>query len=513
MSAAGRLLALLALLAAAACGRPPVHDPTTLVIGQPSDAFSLDPAVSLGAGDGTIMSLCYERLTAIDPASPDGAAVGDLARSWETSPDGLTWTFHLASGHRFLSGRPVTAADVAASFQRVGAVGRGPADGLFWMKSVEAPDPATVRFTLNFPFPALPKVLTLSSGSVVDAGAVQDHTVHADLARAWLAEHCEGSGPYAVRDWQRGQRIVLAANPNAARRPAYFGTIEFKIVPDGLSRRMELQRGDIDLMPGLGAAEVNAYGALRGVRLEASPASNSLSYLTLNTTRPGLADVRVRRAIAKAVDYDALRDMVLRGQATTPSGLIPAGVPGFDATKPAPVRDVAGARALLAAAGHAQGLQLTLLVSQPGPVSELVQANLADIGVTVRLQRMSSVAMDAARTGGDFDMIYDGWIMDFPDPFIFLNLVFAPPDVGGVGNFSHYANPQVAEQLQAAMAEPDPARRAVLYDQAQDQILADQPIVMLFSPKEVIAHRETVTGVTINPYQPNYLDVAAMARR
>jgi peptide/nickel transport system substrate-binding protein len=506
------LLALV-VLGLAACTRGPDHPRTTLVIGQAADAVSLDPAVSLGSGDGGVMALCYERLTAIDPGSADGVPVGELARSWEVSPDGLSWTFHLKDGHRFLSGRPVTAADVAASFQRIAKVGLSPSQGLFWMKSVEAVDPATVRFTLNFPFPALAKDLALSSGSVVDAKAVQDHAAGADSGQAWLGEHCEGSGPYSVKAWQRGQKITLIANPNAVAPPVYFKTVAFKIVPEASSRRIELEKGDLDLIGGLGAAEVERYAALKGVTLETSAASNSLSYLTLNTTRGALADVRVRRAIAKAVDYDALRDQVLRGQATTPTGLIPADVPGFDASKPAPRRDVAAAKALLAAAGHPSGLDLTMVVSQPGPVSELVQADLADVGIRLTLQRMSPAAMDAARASGDFDMLYDGWIMDFPDPFIFLNLVFTPAKDGGVGNFSHYDNPRVDQLLRAAMVEADPGRRAALYDQAQDQIMADQPIVMLFSPKLVIAHRDSVTGVRVNRYQPADLDVAAMARR
>jgi len=508
-----RPLLILAALIAAGCTRAPAHNGTTLVIGQVGDAVSLDPAVSVGAGDGSIMALCYERLTAIDPASPDAAAIGELARAWDVSPDGLTWTFHLNEGHRFVSGRAVTAADVAASFERVAKVGRAPSQGLFWMKSVQAIDPATVRFTLNFPFPALAKVLSLTSGSVVDSMAAAQHAVGADSGQAWLDEHCEGSGAYGSRAWQRGQRITLIANPNAFAPPAYFKTVEFKIVPDASSRRIELEKGDLDLFAGLGAAEVERYAVLKGVTLETSTASTSLSYLTLNTTRGALSDPRVRQAIAKAIDYDALRDQVLRGQATTPTGLIPAGVPGFDPSKPAPKRDIAAAKALLAAAGHSQGLDLTMVVSQPGPVSELVQANLADAGIRLRLQQMSPAALDAARTNGDFDLLYDGWIMDFPDPFIFLNLVFPTPHDGGVGNFSHYDNPKVDQLLQAAMVAADPASRAALYDRAQDMIMADQPIVMLFSPKMVFAHRSSITGVKIDPYQPNYLNVAAMARR
>jgi ABC-type transport system substrate-binding protein len=222
--------------------------------------------------------------------------------------------------------------------------------------------------------------------------------------------------------------------------------------------------------------------------------------------------VRVRKAIAQSIDYVALRDKVLRGNAVLLNGLIPPGVPGYDPAAPEPSRDVAGARALLAAAGHPNGVDLSMIVGEPGPVAELIQANLADAGIRLRLQRMAPSAIDAARGTGDYEVFYDGWILDFPDPFIFLNLAFSTPAAGGVGNFSHYANPAADGLLQAAMVEADPAKRTSLYRQAQNVIMQDQPIVPLFAPKLVFVQRSSLTGVRINPYQPNYLDIAAMGR-
>ena len=125
---------------------------------------------------------------------------------------------------------------------------------------------------------------------------------------------------------------------------------------------------------------------------------------------------------------------------------------------------------------------------------------------------MAPSAIDAARGTGDYAGSDDGWILDFPDPFIFLNLAFSSPAAGGVGNFSHYTNAAADRLLQAAMVEADPVKRTALYRQAQDVIGQDQPIVPLFAPKLVFARRSSLTGVRINPYQPNYLDIAAMAR-
>ena len=135
--------------------------------------------------------------------------------------------------------------------------------------------------------------------------------------------------------------------------------------------------------------------------------------------------MRVRQAIAKAIDYQALRDKILNHNATLLNGLIPPGVPGYDPKLPEPRRDLAGAKALLTQAGYAKGIDVTMAVGQVGPVAQLIQSNLGDAGVRLTLQRLAPSAFDDARTSGAFDILYDGWVMDFPDPFIFLNLAFS----------------------------------------------------------------------------------------
>jgi peptide/nickel transport system substrate-binding protein len=509
----GRLVAFGFLsLSLLGCNQERPADTTTLVIARAGDNVSLDPAVSVGSSDGTIIALCYQRLTAIDPTSPDGAVVGDLAQSWSASADGMEWTFHLKPDVRFASGNPVTASDVVGSFERIGKIGRSPAQGMFWLKSADAPDPRTVRFKLNLPFPVLPKILTLTSGSVVDMKAVQSHLAQ-DLGTAWLSENCAGSGAYRLDSWQRGQRLTMVTNTNSAMAHPHFDKVVFKIIPDASSRRAQIERGDVDLIDGIGAAEAEHYAQAQGLSLARSPASNTLAYLTLNNTRAPLNDVRVRKAIAESIDYQAIRDKVLRGNAIVMRELIPKGIPGFDPGIAEPTRDLAGARALLKESGHADGIDVTMLVGEAGPVAELIQSNLAEAGIRLHLLRLAPAALDTARATGDFDIIYDGWILDFPDPFIFLNLAFSSPKSGGVGNFSHYENAQVEGLLQAAMISADSGRRTSLYRQAQSLIMADQPIVPLFSPVTIFAYRSALTGVRVNPYQPNYLDIVDISRK
>lgn len=487
---------------------------TTLIVGRVVDFVSVDPAVAVGAGDGTVIDLAYHQLTAIDQASTDGSPIGELAEAWSAAPDGMSWTFRLKPGFRFEDGSPVDAEAVKFSFERLGKVNRGPAQSLFWFKAASAVDKLTVRFDLNMPFPALPRMLALASGSIVNPNAVRQHEVNGDNAVAWLSEHTAGSGAYRLEKWERSQRLTLVASPTSVTNPLHFKKVVFRIVPDDSSRQLQLGKGDIDLIEAIGAAKVDRYAELQGVKLDVSPGSNSLFYLTLNTQRSPLNDVRVRRAIAKAIDYAALRDKVLKGHVTLMRGLLPQGVSAYDPSLPEPARDLAGAKQDLASAGFGpeKPLKISMVISQTGPVAETIQSNLADAGITLTFRQLAMSALDAARASGEYEVLYDGWIMDFPDPFIFLNLAFTSTGAGGVANFSRYANPNVDQLLLAAMVESDHAKRTAYYRQAQSLILADLPIVPLYVPKTIMAYRSSLTGARVNPYQPNYLNVLTMGR-
>lgn len=502
------------LLAGCSESKPDAERSTTLIIGRGGDVVSVDPAVAVGAGDGTLIDLAYHQLTAIDQASEDGAAIGELAESWTTASDGMSWTFKLKPGFTFDGGAPVNAEAVKYSFERLAKVNRGPAQGLFWFKGAVAVDLLTVRFDMNMPFPALPRLLALTGASVVDPAAVQRHEVNGDKGVAWLAEHTAGSGAFRLEKWERGQRVVMVSNKDSISKAKHFSRVVFQIIPDESSRQLQLSKGDIDLIEAVGAAKADRYAALSGVKLDVSNKGNTLSFLTFNTERAPLNDLRVRQAIAKAIDYPALRDKVLKGNATLMRGLLPAGVPGHDDTLPDPARDVSAAKALLESAGFGptKPVMISMLIGQTGPVAEMIQSNLADAGITLKFQQMAGSAIDAARSSGEFDVLYDGWIMDFPDPFIFMNLAFISKGAGGAANFSRYANASVDQLLLGGLVESDPVKRIGYYRQAQALIMADMPIVPLFIPKTIMAYRSSLTGVRVNPYQPNYLNILAMGR-
>jgi len=385
-------------------------------------------------------------------------------------------------------------------------IGRATAESLFWLKKVDVVDKQTVRFELNVPFPVLPQLLAVPGFVIVNPAVVRAHESGGDNGSAWLSEHSAGSGPYRIASWDHGQRLVLerAGSGGGPRLVVY------QIVPDPASRRVQLQKGDVDVVGAIGAREAPEWAKLAGVALETSHVPNTLFYLTLNTKRKPLTDPRARRAIALAIDYQGLQKDVLGGNAVLLNGPIPPGFPAYDARRPAPHRDLAAAKKLLAEAGVPAGTSLRYVVGQPGPVSQYVQANLHDLGLDARFQQLAPAAMDAARSSGDFDMIYDGFTMDYPDPSIIMNLVFP---TGAPVNFSRYSNATVDRLLKEAFVETNVPKRLALYDQAQRIVVDEMPIVPLFAPDTIVARRTAVTGLRLNPYQSYVFDFSRVTKK
>ncbi|TIT48344.1 MAG: ABC transporter substrate-binding protein, partial [Mesorhizobium sp.] len=180
----------------------------------------------------------------------DGAkteVIPELAESWTTVPDNLSWTFKLASGHMFDDGSPVDAAAVKYSFDRVKKLAAGPGDMFPTIKDVVIVDPQTVKFELSAPFAPFLSALATSAGSIVNPKA-QEHAVNGDDAKAWLAEHSAGSGAFKISGWERNQQITLDPNPHYAGKAPAFKQVIFKIVREMSSRRLQLENGDADLI-------------------------------------------------------------------------------------------------------------------------------------------------------------------------------------------------------------------------------------------------------------------------
>jgi peptide/nickel transport system substrate-binding protein len=511
-----RALALAALLLALA-GCIPEPDPEdrarTVVVATAFPPQSLDPAQGATGTGLPVIDQLYEQLLRFRTGTSEPEIEGELAQSWQVSDDGLRIDLVLREDRVFADGTPITAEDVVWSLERVKQLGLGSAYFLEWLERAEVTGARTLTLRLKRRHALALQLLAHPATSVINRRAALDGAGSDDGdARLWLSSHSAGSGPYVLAELRAGESVTLAANPRAAMPPRQFTRARFVALPDEGVRRLLLERGDVDLTVAVPAAFTERYRALEGVAITSIPGGPSQSFLTLNTRKGPLANVHLRRAIAHALDYEALRVQVLKGNAVQIAGYIPPGSTGFDPAEPPPQRDLAAAQAELAAAGY-KGEPLRLMVSMLGPVAEFLQSNLAGAGIKVVIERRQPGAMVALAQAGDFDLIYDGWTLDSPEATAMLEALVSGRARANGSNVSGYADPEVDHWLLEAAATPSPEARAAILRRIDARLRQNRPLVMIFGANPIVAYRADLNGVSINPYQSFALPLAGLVRK
>ena len=228
----------------------------TLVIGKAiDDLISLDPAEAFEFSGGEVCGNCYERLIVPNPANPS-QIIGELAESWNVSPDGLVFTFTMRQGLKFASGNPITAEDAAFSLQRTIKLNKSPAFIINQFgankdnveQRIVATGPRTLTFTIAEKMAPTFVLYCLSAncGSIVDKAMVMKNEANGDHGNAWMKTNSAGSGPFAVRSWKASESVILDANPNSAIK-AKPRRVFYKHIVDPSAQQLQLQQGDIDI--------------------------------------------------------------------------------------------------------------------------------------------------------------------------------------------------------------------------------------------------------------------------
>jgi len=479
--------ALAALLAiASACATPGDRAPG-LVVALESEPQSLDPRFATDAAASRVADLVHLGLTR---PRDDARRAPALASSW-VQPDPRTVVFHLRDGFRFPDGAPVTSADVRATYEAVldptlASPKRG---ALEMVEAVEAPDPRTVVLRLREPFPPL-----------LDATGIG--ILPAARARA-AGEVSEGAGPFRIVHSDPGERLVLAPNPGWPEARPRLDPLVLRIVPDPLVRALELRRGGVSLSQDLPEPELLDWlAADPGLRVRRRPGT-SFAYLALNLRDPRLAKRRVRRALALALDREALLAAVLGGAGRPASGLL---APEHWAYAPAslPGRNPARARRLLDRAGFPDPdgpgpqprLRLvykTSTVATRRRLAEAIQAQLAAVGIALDVRTQEWATLYADVRAGRFELAAMAWVgVTEPDLyFLTLHSTMTPPAGYNRGG---YANPVMDRLTMRARREPDSAVRRRLYARVQRLAARDLPVVPLWWEDRVVVHTARLHG-------------------
>jgi peptide/nickel transport system substrate-binding protein len=463
-----------------------------LVIALDSDPQSLDPRFGVDATSARVADLLHATLTRADE---HGGRAPALAEDWSWTDD-RTLVFHLRPGACFSDGRPVRAADVLATYEAI----RDPAIGsprrvtLATLASVEAPDERTVVMRLATPDAAFPDATGLA-------------ILPADLARQ-TAEATVGAGPFRLVEARRGDRIVLAPNPYFSGGPPRLDPIVFRIVPDAVIRVLEVERGTIGLLQEMLEPELLAR-LRRAARLRVTTTpGTSVAYLAFNLRDPRLRDRRVRRAIAAAIDRDALVRWLAGDSARPATGLLSPEHWAYAAPAPAR-RSLRRARRLLDRAGlpdpdGAGPLPRFRIVyktsSQPARrrLAEAIQADLARVGIALDVRTYEWGTLFADVRSGNFEMAAMAWV-GIADPDLYrltYHSAMAPPAGFNRGGYRSRAMDRLTD---AGRRTRDPDARRAIYARVQRWAAADLPALPLWWEERVVVASDRLQGFAPQP--------------
>ncbi|MCX2930909.1 ABC transporter substrate-binding protein [Mycobacterium sp. CVI_P3] len=408
-----------------------------------------------------------------------------LAESWQVSPDHLTWTFHLRPGVTWQDGSPFSADDVVYSYRRIIDDKLANADKLGAVREVSAPDPATVVITLARPTPNL---LT-NLGGFKGMAIVQRHNVESGQ----IATHPVGTGPFAFAGRKSGDSITLMANKKYWGPAPKLPGVTFRFISEPSTALSALQAGEIDWTDNIPPQRVEQLKGDDSIHLAVIP-SNDYWYLALNEARKPWNDVRVRQAIAYAIDRAAIVQATSYGTATANQLAIPKGNPWYtpyDRYR----HDVGRATDLLrqAGVGH-QSLDMLVTGDYPETVTaaQIIADNLAAVGITVNIRTVDFATWLDEQNSGHFDMLMMGWLGNIdPDDFY-----YAQHHTDGSSNAQKFSDPEVDRLLDAGRSEVDRTVRKDDYARAATIIADKVSYIFLYNASVIQAWTTNLHGYT-----------------
>lgn len=485
----------------ASCQRETQVDRATregiLLMGNSSDPKSFDPQVVSGVLESNINRALFEGLVQFHPTE-DLAAPGGVAESLEPDETSTVWTVKLRPGLKWSDGHPLTAEDIIFSYERIltPELGAKYSEMLYFMKGAEdfnkgvtqdfsevgirVVDPLTLEITLRGPTPFFPEILKHYTWYPVPKHMVLKYGTIAQRGNAWSKpENLVGNGPFRMKSFRRNDHIEVERNPHYwdAENLALNG-IRFLPISNIFTEARMFRDGQLHVTYTAAPEVVDLMKELNPEALRQEPYLGTALY-RFNTTREPLSDVRVRRALSKAIDREALCENVFRG--FTPAYAMTPPTSDYEPPKGADFDPVA-ARLLLTEAGFAEGKgfpRLKLLIASRETAATLATAVQAmwreHLGVEVEIENKEWTAYIVAVQNLEYDIAAGGWIGDYIDPLTFLEM-WTP---GNGNNNTGWASEEYADTLQRSFAAKEPEQRIHYLRAAEQILLEDAPIAPL----------------------------------
>ena len=475
----------------------------TYVSNQPIIQGSWDPGTSYGE-EVSVLANVYEGLTRYNSVTRKAEPL--LATSWSATHGGRDWTFHLRKGVTFHTGRPFNSMAAKASILRTKKLGQ--AASYIWssVKQIQTPDASTLVFKLSYPAP-----MNLIAASSYSAWMYDTQAAGSGSLAHWFAKGQDaGTGPYTVAQWNKGAELEVRLKPYSTYWGGWSGkhydAVAFRVAPTASTAIQLLKAGQVSFVA---QPDPQQFAALKSdPSLRTSEHQSFVNYfLLLNTQRAPLTDVRVRQALAYAVNYPGI-EAVLHGSAQRTSGELPPGLLGSTNDLVRYSYQPKKAASLLAAAGYGpkgKPINLTLTYVAGDVIAtataQLVQSTFAPLNVKVNLEALQFPALQAKFQGPASqrqDIVINTWYPDYPDAYSWFVNVFKSK---AAYNSSYYSNPTIDKEMEQAERDTgtNPNAATALYRKMQETLLKDIPAIPTDTQVFQRAMLSSVHGFVENP--------------
>lgn len=479
------VLALLAVMLGSIAAFAGAKD--TLIVANMADIRTLDP---LQGSDNVSANAHLQMFDNLVFIAPDGKIAPMLAERWE-QPSPASYVFFLRKGVKFHNGLECTAEDVKFTMERaMGPLGTMARVLIKDMDSVEVVDKYTVKISLKRPVTPFLYALAESWGGIVSKAAVESG-VHETTPI--------GTGPFKFVSWTKSDRIVMERFDDYYGQKPVFKNLIIRAIPETSSRMIELESGGVDVAYRVHHTDIKRIEENSRLQLLRN-STFRVDYMGFNCSKAPLNDVRVRQAIAKALDVAGMQKAVWHGVGYAPAGPLPKGFPYADETLKDRVQDVEAAKALLKEA-KVENLKLQLWTNEAKErvdAATIIQNMLAEVGITVEIRVMEyGTFLDGCRRG-EHDLFMSGWGNNLPDPEYSLSRTFHSLGIGA-NNFSFFKNDEFDALMTKGAETPDGPERAAIYKEVQKIMLDQMPALYWSVQEDLVGTAKNIRNFEMHP--------------
>ncbi|MDQ6785527.1 MAG: ABC transporter substrate-binding protein [Acidobacteriota bacterium] len=474
----------------------------SVVVAVSTDPGGLNPAITTQGG---VQLVCGSIFSGLVAADFDLNPVPDLAERWQVSDDGKTYTFYLAQNAEFHDGVPVTSADVKFTFEELllkyhsrtrAAIGDK-------LREIRTPDAHTVVFEFNRPFAAFLQLIDVTNAPVMPKHLFEN----TDPLTSPYNVNPVGSGAFKFQEWAKGDHLTFVKNEKYFKTgKPYLDRIVYKVMPSSATAAIAFENGEADYFLNPTPLDIERLKKLPDVVINDKGREGfaGVETVVLNLNNKFLSDVRIRQAMAYAIDKNYIVDKVAFGMGTVATGPISSALKWAHNPNVARYeRNLTLANRILDEAGFKtgeDGARFHLkFVYAPGyaKVVEVLRDELREVGIRVDLEQMEfSAAVDRVYIKKDFDLGFASF-ENGPDPDIGVKRTVVSSNIGAIpfSNGASYRNSRVDELFELAASETDRKKRAAYYFEAQEILARDVPYLWLYEPQGAVAYKSALQGM------------------